>query len=134
MQVCGCTAGLFVFVCNIMNNSTFLYRPINQVELDLIEASGWRAFPARLPEQPIFYPVLNEEYAIQISRDWNVPYYGVGYVVRFAVDTECLAQFAVQNVGDAQHNELWVPAEQLAEFNQHIQGLIEITATFRRQQ
>ena len=117
-----------------MNGSTFLYRPVNQAELDLIEASGWRAFPPRLPEQPIFYPVLNEECAIQISRDWNVPYYGVGYVVRFAVDTAYLAQFAVQNVGDAQHNELWVPAEQLAEFNQHIQGLIEVTATFRRQQ
>jgi hypothetical protein len=115
-----------------MNTSTFLYRPVNQVELDLIEASEWRAFPPRLPEQPIFYPVLNEEYAIQISRDWNVPYYGVGHVVRFAVDTVYLKQFAVQNVGDAQHNELWVPAEQLAEFNHHIQGLIEVTATFRR--
>jgi hypothetical protein len=114
------------------NTSLFLYRPVNQAELDLIEASGWRAFPPRLPEQPIFYPVLNEEYAHQISRDWNVPYYGVGYVVRFAVDAEYLKQFVVQNVGDTQHNELWVAAEQLAEFNQHIQGPIEVTATFRR--
>jgi hypothetical protein len=111
---------------------TFLYRPVNQAELDLIEASGGRAFPPRLPEQPIFYPVLNEDYAIQISRDWNVPYYGVGYVVRFAIGSDYLRQFAIQNVGDAQHNELWVPAEQLPEFNQHIQGLIEVTATFRR--
>lgn len=115
-----------------MKASLYLYRPVNQAELDLIEAGGWRAFPPRLPEQPIFYPVLNEDYANQISRDWNVPYYGVGYVVRFAVDAEYLQQFAVQNVGDAQHNELWVPAEQLAEFNQHIQGFIEVTATFRR--
>ncbi len=115
-----------------MRTTTFLYRPVNQTELDLIAASGWRAFPPRLPEQPIFYPVLNEEYAAQISRDWNVPYYGVGHVVRFAVDADYLAQFAVRNVGDAQHNELWVPAEQLAEFNQHIQGEIEVTATFHR--
>ena len=112
--------------------TTLLYRPVNQQELDLIAASDWKAFPSRLPEQPIFYPVLNEEYAAQISRDWNVPYYGVGYVVRFAVDSTYLAQFAVENVGDAQHNELWVPAEQLAEFNQHIDGLIEVTAEFRR--
>jgi len=117
-----------------MIDTTYLYRPVNQAELDLIEASGWRSFPPRLPEQPIFYPVLNEEYAIQISRDWNVPYYGVGYVVRFAVDAAYLGQFAVQNVGDRHHDELWVPAEQLAEFNQHIQGLIEVKATFRRQQ
>lgn len=115
-----------------MPETTFLYRPVNQQELDLIATSSWQAFPPRLPEQPIFYPVLNEEYAIQISRDWNVPYYGVGYVVRFAVDAEYLAQFPVQNVGDPLHNELWVPAEQLAEFNQHIRGLIEVTAEFRR--
>jgi hypothetical protein len=115
-----------------MPETTFLYRPVNQQELDLIAASDWKVFPPRLPEQPIFYPVLNEEYAIQISRDWNVPYYGVGYVVRFAVDSEYLKQFAVQNVGDPLHNELWVPAEQLAEFNQHIRGQIEVTAEFRR--
>ena len=76
--------------------------------------------------------MLNEEYAVQISRDWNVPYYGVGYVVRFAIDDDYLAHFAVQNVGDAQHNELWVPAEQLAEFNAHITGPIEVTHTFKR--
>jgi hypothetical protein len=115
-----------------MAETTDLFRPVNQQELDLIAASGWREFPPRLPEQPIFYPVTNEEYAIQISRDWNVPYYGVGYVVRFAVDTDYLSQFPVQNVGDAQHNELWVPAEQLAEFNRHIRGRIEVTAEFRR--
>lgn len=112
--------------------TTYLYRPVNQTELDLIAASDWRAFPPRLPEQPIFYPVLNEAYAVQISRDWNVPYYGVGHVVRFAVDAEYLAQFPVQNVGDRHHDELWIPAEQLAEFNQHIVGPIEVTATFRR--
>jgi hypothetical protein len=115
-----------------MSATTFLYRPVNQQELNLIAASGWLAFPPRLPEQPIFYPVLNEDYAVQISHDWNVPYYGVGHVVRFAVASDYLAQFAVQNVGDAQHNELWVPAEQLAEFNAHIIGPIEVTATFRR--
>jgi hypothetical protein len=115
-----------------MPEITLLYRPVNQKELDLVAASNWRSFPPRLPEQPIFYPVLNEEYAVQISRDWNVPYYGVGYVVRFAVDTAYLAQFQVQNVGAAHHDELWIPAEQLAEFNQHIVGLIEVTATFRR--
>jgi hypothetical protein len=115
-----------------MPDTTLLYRPVNQPELDLIAASDWQGFPPRLPEQPIFYPVLNEEYAVQISRDWNVPYYGVGYVVQFAVDTAYLGQFAVQNVGDAHHNELWVPAEQLAELNRHIDGRIEVIAEFRR--
>ncbi|MBD2768720.1 ADP-ribosylation/crystallin J1 [Hymenobacter sp. BT664] len=115
-----------------MPPTTPLYRPVNQQELDLIAGLGWQAFPPRLPEQPIFYPVLNEAYAAQISRDWNVPFYGMGYVVRFAVDTAYLARFPVQNVGDQQHDELWVPAEQLAEFNQHIAELIEVIAEFRR--
>jgi hypothetical protein len=34
-----------------------LFRPTGERELALIRESGWRAFPPRLPEQPIFYPV-----------------------------------------------------------------------------
>jgi hypothetical protein len=41
--------------------------------------------PPRLPEQPIFYPVLNEEYAPMIARDWNVKQSGTGYVTRFSL-------------------------------------------------
>jgi hypothetical protein len=48
-----------------------LFRPVGQKELDLIEQSGWKEFPPRLFWQPIFYPVLTEEYAIAIARDWN---------------------------------------------------------------
>ncbi|OON70512.1 ADP-ribosylation/crystallin J1 [Hymenobacter sp. CRA2] len=110
-----------------------LYRPVNQAELDLIAAADWRAFPPRLPEQPIFYPVTNEAYAAQIARDWNVPYYGVGYVLRFAVDAAYASRFPVQNVGGPEHDELWVPAEDLAEFNQHIIGLIQVAQEFRRE-
>ena len=49
-----------------------------------------RAFPPRLPEQPIFYPVLSEAYAVKIDRDWNVPVEGVGFVTRFRVRREFL--------------------------------------------
>jgi Immunity protein 8 len=38
-----------------------LWRPTGPEELALVEASGWTAWPRRLPEQPIFYPVLNED-------------------------------------------------------------------------
>lgn len=48
-------------------------RPAGPEELALVEASGWREWPPRLPGQPMFYPVLNEEYAARIARDWNVP-------------------------------------------------------------
>ena len=64
-------------VCGDMPTTT-LFRPIGPEELALIEASGRRAFPPRLPEQPIFYPVLNEGYAVKIARDWNVKASGAG--------------------------------------------------------
>jgi hypothetical protein len=111
-------------------NSITLFRPVGPEELALIEQSGWKAFPPRLPDQPLFYPVMNEEYAIQIARDWNVPASGSGFVTRFAVDTDYLSRFTEQVVGGAMHRELWVPAEELEEFNQHIIGLIEVTQRF----
>ncbi len=40
-----------------------LSHPVDLEELLLIGDAEMRAFPPRLPEQPIFYPVLNEEYA-----------------------------------------------------------------------
>ena len=80
-------------------NTIVLFRPVGKQELDLIEESGWRKFPPRLPEQPIFYPVMNEEYAIQINVEWNVPAYGAGFVTMFHVNAEYLKKFEVQNVG-----------------------------------
>ena len=110
--------------------TTTLYRPVGPKELELIAALEYRAFPPRLPEQPIFYPVMNQEYAEQIARDWNVKESGAGYVTRFRVASEYLARFPVQVVGAARHAELWVPAEDLAEFNRHIVGNIEVIARF----
>jgi hypothetical protein len=107
-----------------------LYRPVGPKELALIEASGWREFPPRLPEQPIFYPVLNEDYAIQIARDWNVKASGAGYVTRFEVEAAFVQRYATQTVGSSVHRELWVPAEELAEFNRHIVGTIQVTCEF----
>src|SRR5262245_56767388 len=110
---------------------TFLYRPVGPSELALIEQSGFRQFPPRLPEQPIFYPVLNEEYAVQIARDWNVRASGAGFVTRFAVRTDYVRRYPVQQVGSGTHQELWVPAEELDAFNQNIVGEIEVIAEFR---
>jgi hypothetical protein len=108
-----------------------LYRPVGPRELELIKASGWREFPPRLPEQPIFYPVTNHAYATQIARDWNVKASGAGFVTRFAVDSAYLGRFPVQTVGGAVHTEYWVPAGELPEFNAHIVGLIEVIEEFR---
>ena len=114
-----------------MTATITLYRPVGPEELKLIEDSGWRAFPPRLPEQPIFYPVLNEEYAIQIARDWNVTASGAGFVTKFEVDATFAARYQPETVGSSIHRELWVPAEELEEFNRHIVGPIVITKEFR---
>ena len=103
-----------------------LFRPVNQAELDLIQALDWKAFPPRLPEQPIFYPVLNQDYASQITKEWNIPTYGEGYVVKFDIPTEYFSKFEVKVVGLNHHLEIWVPAEDLDEFNRQILGSIEV--------
>ena len=113
--------------------TTTLYRPVNDKELELIREMDFEGFPPRLPEQPIFYPVMNEEYAIQITKDWNVPAYGFGYVTKFEVNTEYLKNFKIENVGGKIHNELWIPAEELAEFNSHIVGKIEIIGEYKKE-
>jgi hypothetical protein len=107
-----------------------LFRPVGPAELQLIAASGYREFPPRLPEQPIFYPVLNEEYARQIARDWNVPDSGTGYVTRFAVKNTFVARYPSQTVGHSGHQELWIPAAELAEMNENLVGLIEVIAEY----
>lgn len=91
-----------------------------------------RAFPPRLPEQPIFYPVLSEAYAVQIARDWNVPASGAGFVTRFAVLKSFLDRYRVEHAGSKAHLEYWIPAEDLDDFNKAIVGKIEVTATFGR--
>ncbi len=110
--------------------TTTLYRPVGQKELSLIEHSGWTKFPPRLPEQPIFYPVMNEEYAIQIARDWNVTSSGSGFVTKFEINSDYIKKFEIQNVGGQIHNELWIPAEEIDEFNSNIVGLIEVIKSF----
>ena len=111
--------------------TTTLYRPVGPEELELIKQSDWTAFPPRLPEQPIFYPVLTEQSAIQIARDWNVRASGAGFVTKFEVESNYLNQFNVQVVGGSEHAEYWIPAEELAEFNRHIVGKIQFVVEFR---
>ena len=117
----------------MMNELVTLFRPVGVKELELIEQSEMRAFPPRLQWQPIFYPVLNEQYACEICEKWNVNDEASGYagfVTAFDVPKEYFEQFEVQNVGSHHHNELWVPAEELNAFNEQIQGNIRIIKAF----
>jgi hypothetical protein len=107
-----------------------LWRPVGPKELELIRQAKMRAFPPRLPDQPIFYPVLSEDYAIKIARDWNVPASGSGYVTRFQVGRAFLDRYEVRMAGGRQHLEYWIPAEDLPAFNEAIVGEIEVIATF----
>jgi hypothetical protein len=90
-----------------------------------------RSFPPRLPDQPIFYPVLSEDYAIRIARDWNVPQSGAGFVMRFDVRRDFLNRYDVQEAGGRALREYWIPAEELEAFNAAIVGPIEVVREFR---
>ena len=111
-----------------------LYRPVGLAEFELVRASGFRSFPLRLPQQPIFYPVLSEQYATQIARDWNQKDESsgfVGYVLRFNVRTEFLSRYEIHIVGSSDHREYWIPGVDLQELNESIVGLIEVISEFR---
>ena len=111
-----------------------LYRPVGREELRLIEATGFRSFPRRLPQQPIFYPVASESYAHEIARQWNAgdPMSGyAGFVTRFHVRASFLARYPIRTVGGSTRQEYWVPAEELAEFNANIVGPIEVVASYK---
>jgi len=106
---------------------------VGEKEKQLIASAGYSAFPPRLPEQPIFYPVLNEKYASEIAKRWNTKDARSGYkgyVTRFEVEDDYMAGYEVQTVGDVYHQEYWIPAEELEEFNRHIVGRIEIVKEY----
>lgn len=111
-----------------------LYRPAGSSEVALIERTDYQGFPPRLPGQPIFYPVLNFEYAEQIARDWNSTderHGFVGFVTRFQVLESFIEPYDVQQVGGRSHLEYWIPAGDLSRFNDAIVGRIDVVAEYR---
>jgi hypothetical protein len=110
-----------------MNDQTvILYRPSGPVEFALVKQSGFKRWPPRLQEQPIFYAVTNEEYARQIAERWNVTESGAGYVTRFYVRKAFIDRYDIHKVGGRIHTEWWIPAEDLEELNDNIIGFIEV--------
>ena len=108
-----------------------LYRPTGPKEYKLVKQSGFTRWLPRLPEQPIFYAVTNEDYARQIATQWNIPDSGIGYVTRFEVRKSFMEQYLVHQVGTAHHTEWWIPAEDLELMNDNIVGLIEVIGEYR---
>jgi hypothetical protein len=110
-----------------------LYRPVGEKEMMLVIESNYSKFPPRLEWQPIFYPVLDEDYASEIAEKWNTRDEAgnyLGFVTRFEVKQDEANKYPVQNVGARNHNELWVPSEELETFNQAIVGKITVVKVF----
>ena len=114
-----------------MDEVVVMYRPTGPKEMELVASSGYKRWPPRLPEQPIFYPVTNEEYAKEIAIQWNIKDSGIGFVTRFAVRKSFMDRFQVQQVGGTHHMEWWIPAEALEELNENIVGTIEVIGEYR---
>ena len=98
--------------------------------MELVKQSGFTRWPPRLPEQPIFYAVTNEDYAAQIAAQWNVSDSGAGYVTRFYVRKSFIDRYPIHQVGGSIHTEWWIPAEDLAELNANIIGVIEVIGNY----
>ena len=113
-----------------MARTVTLWRPVGPAELNLIKATKMREFPPRLPEQPIFYPVTTREYAVKIARDWNLPADGSGFVTEFEVSADFLARYRIELAGGREHQDYWVPADDLPEFNAAIVGAIRVVDCF----
>ena len=120
-----------------MSDTVTLYRPVGPHELELIRNSGWKEFPERLPEQPIFYPVLTREYAAEIARDWNSVSPGTdfkGYVTKFNIRKDYIDKFEIRSAGNSKHLEYWIEAAELENFNKNITGFIEVTDAFEHKE
>jgi len=110
-----------------------LYRPVGLKELLKIIELGFKGFPPRLQQQPIFYPVINEAYADEIALKWNtLDSFSdfVGYVLEFDVKDTFISKYQIETVGNNTHKELWIPSEELEEFNINIVGTIKINRAF----
>lgn len=108
-----------------------LYRATGPKELSLVKKSGFKKWPSRLPEQPIFYPVTNEKYAKEIAIKWNKKDSKVGYVTKFEIKKDFMDRYKIQKVGGKNHTEWWIPAEDLEKLNANIVGLIEVIGEYK---
>ena len=111
---------------SVLPAEIILYRPVGPDELAILRKTGFQSWPPRLPDQPIFYPVSNEQYARQITEEWNVRDSGEGYVTRFKLPRSFLKNYPRQVVGGKIHEEWWIPAEDLEELNRNLIGTIEL--------
>jgi hypothetical protein len=109
-----------------------MYRPTGPNELELVKDSGYTAWPPRLPGQPIFYPVTNEQYAKEIATQWKIKDSGVGYVTKFEVNKDFVDNYKVEQVEGSHHTEWWIPAAELDELNKNIIGKIEVIGEYKK--
>ena len=110
---------------------TILFHALGSDELELIKRSGWTQFPSRSREEPLFYPILTEEYATQVAKEAYVEVDGVGWVIKSAVSTDFVRKYDVQQIGASYQREYWIPAAELADLNRHLVGPIEVLAELR---
>ncbi|WP_270525913.1 hypothetical protein [Longibaculum muris] len=109
-----------------------LYRPVGLYEMKKILETDCKAFPPRQKQQPYFYPVLNKSYAKEIAF-WNVKDKDsgyVGFITEFDVEDSYIEKYDVHCVGNETHLELWIPAENLHNFNKNIINQIKIVDVY----
>ena len=118
----------------VMQDYVTLYRPVGPGQLAAIIAADWRAFPSQWSNQPFFFPLMDQAYAERVAQQWNVHNSGSGFVLRFRVCKRFLADYEPKRIGGPSNWEYRIPAAELAQFNQHIMGTIELVEAYFAEQ
>lgn len=120
-----------------------LRRPTGRVELALVEASDWRAWPPGPPgppKQPILCPVPHEDHALRTARCRNAPASGAGCATTFRGDAAFTARSPGRQAGRRTLLEMGaplaegrrrVPAEEPAGSDKRLAGPAEAVREFR---
>ena len=105
-----------------------LYRPLSAEEYNAVAEKGFRGFPPRSAEQPLFAALLSQTGAKKIARHMRIEKQAehTAYVVSFLVDDAYIRQFPVQQDDEPDFRALWIPAEDVEILNQHLIGKIRI--------
>ena len=113
-----------------MSYSTCLYKSLTPAQFAGVIQSDWRELAAESPDQKMFYPKLNRQYAEMVARMLNLAHYNAAYVVKFNVNALFLARYEIQTVAYDEHQEYKIPIEDLPLLNCHIVGIIEVVSAF----
>lgn len=114
-------------------NTTLLFIPVNQAELDLIRALNWSAFPPLWKRDFMLDPHFDENAAHRFALTELTERTGAGFVLRVEVQTEGLDLFEVNALCHNSPLQVRTRNKGWEKLNQYIVGEIQLLASYFRE-